>query len=54
MRFRAALHLALWFLLVSALAGCASLPFQSDPTQDTPVEPKQRRSSGWTWMRPPT
>jgi translocation and assembly module TamA len=41
MRFRAALHLALWFLLVSALAGCASLPFQSDPTQDTPVEPKQ-------------
>jgi translocation and assembly module TamA len=41
MRFRAALHLALWFLMVAALAGCASLPFQSDPTQDKPVELKR-------------
>ena len=41
MSFRAALHLALWFLLVAALAGCASLPFQSEPPQDTPAEPKR-------------
>ena len=41
MSFRAALHLALWFLLVSALAGCGSLPFQSDPSMGMPVEPKR-------------
>jgi translocation and assembly module TamA len=41
MSFRAALHLALWFLLLSSLAGCASLPFQSDPLKDTPFEPKR-------------
>lgn len=41
MTCRAALHLALWFLLVSALAGCASLPFQPDPSKDTSFEPKR-------------
>ena len=41
MSFRAALQLALWFLLVAALAGCASLPFQSEPSKDTPAEPKR-------------
>lgn len=38
MSFHAALPLALWFLLVSALAGCSSLPFQAAPVQDTPAE----------------
>jgi len=41
MRCRAALHLALWFLLLSALAGCASLPFQTSTSQDTPAEPRR-------------
>ena len=39
MSFRAALHLALWFLLVTVLAGCSSLPFQAAPGQGTPAEP---------------
>jgi len=41
MSCRAALHRALWFLLLSALAGCASLPFQTATSQDTPAEPKR-------------
>jgi len=41
MSLRAALHLALWFLLVSALGGCSSLPFQSDPLGNSPIEPKR-------------
>jgi len=41
MSFRAALHLALWFLLATTLGGCASLPFQSDSLKDTPFEPKR-------------
>lgn len=35
MSFRAALHRALWFLLAAALAGCANLPFGSNPATDT-------------------
>ena len=34
MSFRAALHLALWFLLATALAGCANLPFGSSAPTD--------------------
>jgi translocation and assembly module TamA len=39
MSFRAALHLALWFVLMAALGGCANLPFQTDPSKDEPSEP---------------
>jgi translocation and assembly module TamA len=41
MTFRAALHLALWFLLVSVLAGCAGMPFGPDASKEAPVEPKR-------------
>ena len=41
MRLRAALHLALWFLMVTALAGCGSLPFQSQPDDEAPAAPRR-------------
>ena len=41
MSFRAALHLALWFLLVAALGGCSSLPFMNGKATD--VEPQVQR-----------
>ena len=41
MSFRAALHLALWFLLVAALGGCSSLPFMNGKASD--VEPQVQR-----------
>jgi translocation and assembly module TamA len=39
MRFRAALHQALWFLLATALAGCANLPFGSSAPNDAAAPP---------------
>lgn len=41
MTLRAALHLALCFLLLSALAGCAGLPFRDDAEQDAQTAPKR-------------
>jgi len=41
MSFRAALHLALWFLLVAALGGCSSLPFMNGKATD--AEPQVQR-----------
>jgi len=41
MTLRAALHLALWFLWVAALAGCSSLPFMNGKTSD--AEPQVQR-----------
>lgn len=41
MSFRAALHLALWFLLVAALGGCSSLPFMNGKAGD--AEPQVQR-----------
>lgn len=40
MSFRAALHLALWFLLAAALGGCGSLPFMNGkaPDAEPPVQ----------------
>ena len=34
MRLRAALHLALWFLLATTLGGCGSLPFLDNQAAD--------------------
>jgi translocation and assembly module TamA len=41
MNFRAALHLALWFLLAAALGGCSSLPFMNGKSSD--AEPQVQR-----------
>ena len=41
MSFRAALHLALWFLGVAALAGCSSLPFMNGKAAD--AQPQVQR-----------
>jgi len=41
MTLRAALRLALCFLLLSALAGCAGLPFGGEGTQDAQAQPKR-------------
>jgi len=41
MSFRAALHLALWFLMAAALGGCSSLPFMNG--KDADAEPQARR-----------
>jgi translocation and assembly module TamA len=38
MIFRAALHLALWFVLAAALGGCASLPFTQSKPEGAGVE----------------
>ncbi len=43
MSFRAALHLALWFLIAALAAGCSSLPFAAAPQADTPARPPQFR-----------
>ncbi|HMO46080.1 MAG TPA: BamA/TamA family outer membrane protein [Rubrivivax sp.] len=42
MSFRAALHLALWFLLTAALAGCGSLPWQQDAAAEAEAEAPKR------------
>ena len=41
MTLRAALSLALCFLLLSALAGCSGLPFRGDAQQDAQAQPKR-------------
>lgn len=41
MTFRAALHLALWFLLAMTLGGCSSLPFLNGESPETAPEVKR-------------